>query len=404
MKARICTRLSALMVLLATLALPAAGCGGSMPLVKQREEATAASDDLRAGRFSEAEAKATAAIDRNGHNATARAVRAIARYVATSRRLYGLVLGDRHSRRELDAARLRVALEDAEQRLAAVEDDLAVAAKEPDLALELCLACWSVDWDQDGVVDRRDERLLEIEEDADGKEIPEGDPRRRPTFRFDVGDVHWARAMVSFQRAALDLVLAYRFEDLEHMKGKSDAGLYVVHLHDASRVRDAKRRILEGLDHADRTREAYLAETDDDREWVPSPRQASHPLPLPVDEALYATWREVITDVRSLVQGGEGIDVAELARLAGAKLKVAPHGFVDVGRLLSDPHDLSLSEQALEHAERDPDAALKSLFGEAYVARMKPSGLPRRLLRMSQEIERGEESLGRKVRYLFWLN
>lgn len=404
MTARICTRLSATLVLLATLALPAAGCGGSMPLVKQREEASAASDDLRAGRFSEAEAKATAAIDRNGHNATARVVRAIARYVGTSRRLYGLVFGDRRARRGPDATRLRVALEDAEQRLAAVEEDLAVAATEPSLSLELCLACWSVDWDQDGVVDRRDERLLEIEEDADGKEIPEGDPRRRPTFRFDVGDVHWARAMVSFQRAAIDLVLAYRFEDLEVTKGKSSDGTYVIHLKDASRVRDAKRLILAGLDHADRTREAYLAETDDDREWVPSPRQASHPLPLPVDEALYATWKDVITDVRSLVHGSEGIDVAELARLAGAKLKRAPHGFVDVGRLLSDPHDLSLSEEALEHAERDPDRALKSLFGDAYVAQMKPSGLPRRLLRMSQEIERGEESLGRKLRYLFWLN
>ena len=39
---------------------------------------------------------------------------------------------------------------------------------------------------------------------------------------------------------------------------------------------------------------AYLAETDDDREWVPNPKQQSHPMPLPVDAArigaLERTW------------------------------------------------------------------------------------------------------------------
>ncbi len=395
------------MVLLATLALPGAGCGGSMPLPKQREEATAATDDLRAGRFADAEARSTAAIDRNGRNATARLVRAIARYVQSSQHLYGALFARGRARRDLDGPRLRAELERAEESLARIDEDLAVAAEAPELALELCVACWKVDWDQSGAIEPHDERLLQIEQGADGKELPEGDARRTPTFRFDVGDVHWARAMVSFQRAALDLALAYRFEELviDARGGRGGrSGELVVHLQDASRVRDAKRRLLEGLDHADRTREAYLAETDDDREWVPSPRQASHPLPMPVDEALYATWREVITDVRSLVRGNEGLDVAELVRLSGAHLKVTPSGFVDVGRLLSDPRDLSLSERALDHADRDPDGALKSLFGEAYVARMKASGLPRRLLRMSQEIERGEESLEHKLRYFIWLN
>jgi hypothetical protein len=35
---------------------------------------------------------------------------------------------------------------------------------------------------------------------------------------------------------------------------------------------------------------------------------------------------------------------------------------------------------------------------------MKPSPLPRRLERMKGEVERGDESLERKLRYLLWVN
>jgi hypothetical protein len=38
------------------------------------------------------------------------------------------------------------------------------------------------------------------------------------------------------------------------------------------------------------------------------------------------------------------------------------------------------------------------------VKRMRPSPLPRRLDRMKAEVDRGEESLDRKLRYLFWIN
>ena len=47
---------------------------------------------------------------------------------------------------------------------------------------------------------------------------------------------------------------------------------------------------------------------------------------------------------------------------------------------------------------------LQDIFGNDYVRAMKPSPLVRRLARMSREVEHGEESLERKLRYLFWLN
>jgi len=50
------------------------------------------------------------------------------------------------------------------------------------------------------------------------------------------------------------------------------------------------------------------------------------------------------------------------------------------------------------------EAALDALLDDAYVRDMPRSPLPSRLDRMQREIERGAESMGRKLRYLLWIN
>jgi hypothetical protein len=79
-----------------------------------------------------------------------------------------------------------------------------------------------------------------------------------------------------------------------------------------------------------------------------------------------------------------------------------------VVRGLAAPADTTivLDLRNLRRVEKEelPDDALASLFGEYYVRDAKPSPLPRRLMRMKGEIERDEETFGRKLRYLFWLN
>ena len=54
-----------------------------------------------------------------------------------------------------------------------------------------------------------------------------------------------------------------------------------------------------------------LAEVDDDREWLPNPKQKSHAMPLTVDDALFDTWGGVLSDVRKLLLGQEGLSVAD---------------------------------------------------------------------------------------------
>ncbi|HKE14127.1 MAG TPA: hypothetical protein VKB80_04670 [Kofleriaceae bacterium] len=404
--------------LVTALAVAGVGCSGAPPRGRsgpdRREAAAPAVTALRDGRFADSDRAAARVLAGDPDNSVAAAVRAIARYREIMERLWRdlSAVGAKFDRedRNFDDGAFRAALMRAEAALADVDRDLARAAADPDFSLELCIACWKQDWNGNGRVDEGDQLLFQVEMDADGHDIPEGDPRRSPTFRFDTGDAHWARAMVAFQRAGMNLVAAFRWQEVDKAAASlfsSQPQIVRFPLDDAARVRRARDLILAGLDHADRSRQAYLAESDDEREWLPSPRQVNHPLPLTVDARLYDTWDAVIDDVRRLVRGQEGLDLAEIVRLGAPGLRIRP-GYLDIGRMLSAPRDIVIDLPALEKLDRESaaglEAALRSFFGAYYVDSMRPSPLVGRLARMRAEIDRGEDSFGRKLRYLLWLN
>ncbi|MEW5737595.1 MAG: hypothetical protein AB1938_01650 [Myxococcota bacterium] len=370
---------------------------------------------LQAARFDAATSLSKDALTRHEDNARAAAVLAVSTWrlalhdlatdaltfaasVATS----ALMRGDYVNRDFLDFAVKR-----ADGRLAEVDSALARAEKDPGFSLELCLACWEVDWNRNGEVDERDRRLLQVEVDARGEELPDGDPRRRPTFRFDAADVSWLRAMVSFQRAALAVIQAWDVDLSGLATNRLDS--LRLKLRDAKEAQRAADLILTGLNHARRCRQEVLAETDDDREWLPNPRQESHALPLEVDDALFDTWAGVLDDVEALLRSQRGLSAAEVAQLGDHQWETPPGGFLDVGALLTHPTDLEIQTEELQRARgrqtpQEMEEALRRTFGPAWKDSMPPSQLPSRLLRMRREVDQGQDTLERKLRYLLWLN
>lgn len=387
-------------------------CGGAVKGSSPRRDdpaATAAVATLQASKFADARQQAGAALAANPTGSRAAAVHAIASYQLAGNEMIteiGRVIEGAEKLKAFDHPAGRAAWQKWLDELAVIEKDLTVAAGDPSFSLELCLACWEHDWNRSGAVDERDRRLFEIESDGKGGELPAGDPRRRPTFRFDVGDAEWALAMVSFQRALGELVLAYKWSDLDKLFGDERMPKLTIRLADASRVKRAREYILNGLDHADKCRTAYLAETDDDREWVPNPRQHSHPVPLAVDAKLYETWTAVINDVRRMLRSEEAISLRELARVADDSLgSRVPAGFIDIGRMLGEPKDIELDSSII--FARDPaqmEPFLRGLLGNGYQTNMLPTPLVGRLRAMKEQIERGEDAFDRKLRYLLWLN
>lgn len=391
--------------------------GDYAPTAQSAEPALTA---LRAGDFERVRTATDRVLANQPNHAQAAAARAFARFQGAMHHLRAEAMGvldtaDRQS--GFDHQRMRAALERTAGALALADGDLAIAERDRNFALELCMACWERDWNHSGEVDARERRLFQIEIDGAGRPIPEGDPRRVPTFRFDVGDVMWARAMLSFQQAALELVLAYRWTELNLLLGSMRSlkgGRIAIRLEQPERVARARALILAGLQHAERSRRAYLAETDDDREWVPNPRQRNHPLPLPVDDQLYRVWAGVLGDAERLIAGTEALSVAEIAQLGDDQWRDPPGGYIDVGQMLARPKDIIINMVDLERTWDDPargrkaqvEDTLVSLLGAYYDRRgqRQASSLVRRLARMKSEMERGEDTLERKLRYLLWLN
>jgi hypothetical protein len=69
----------------------------------------------------------------------------------------------------------------------------------------------------------------------------------------------------------------------------------------------------------------------------------------------------------------------------------------------SDIVDLTGKAESI-HRAKNAEAMMSGVFGEYYVRDMPKSGLLGRLDRMKREMDRGEESLERKLHYLFWIN
>ncbi|MBK8180988.1 MAG: hypothetical protein IPK67_19285 [Planctomycetes bacterium] len=60
-----------------------------------------------------------------------------------------------------------------------------------------------------------------------------------------------------------------------------------------------------------------------------------------MDAALYETWAGVVSDVQRLVEGEEGLPIADVFTLAEERTKARP-GYLDIGRMLGHPKDIVL--------------------------------------------------------------
>jgi hypothetical protein len=390
----------------------ACGQPESSPRAPQQRslESASAVAAIREARFADAAHEASAVLARDPKNATAAAIRAITTYQQAASHVFdelGAVMEHAEGLHFFDHERGRAAWIAALAQLDAVDRDLATAAADPSFVLDLCLACWNYDWNHSGEIDERDRKFFELEYDGKGDALPQHDPRRRPTFRFDVGDIDWARAMIAFQRAGIELVLAYRWSELDKLFVRSDGERrLVVALVDAGRVKHAHAMIVQGLALAERCRLEYLAETDNEREWVPNPRQSNHAMPLEVNDALFQKWADVIADVRRLLASEQGLSLQEVgaAVLGDRAGMMMPNAYVDVGRMLREPTDVVIDLRDDHDTPEVFERVLRGILGHGFVSSMSGSPLVGRLRHMKGEVDRGEDTFERKLRYLIWLN
>ncbi len=402
-----------------------------------------AQEHLRAGRLDNALTAAMDALTRSHDDPHANTIVAVLTYrklahdvfiwgqLLTKKRDQPMVaLGEAMLRRvpgsgAMIMAGARATLEGWDKRLADVIGHIEAALGKADGAFGVALTVAQLAFDQNGdqTIDADERALFEAAMDHTGEPIPRGDPRRAPIFRIDLGDLHWALAYLSFQRALLKAALALELKGVDYWQARRARRLSVP-LKDPKLISgDVKSLILRGLTESASARKAYLAETDDDSEWIPNPTQKNHGVPLRVDEALYERWAKLLAGVQALVDGKEALDVDQIA--AALRGAACPEGQgdpflcteektgarIDVGRMFNEPRDLDLDVSGMTRA-KTVSAFLVSAAGVYADSELPPSGVVAELGAVAaqwpeaQKVseEAADRLLAVKLRYLLWLN
>lgn len=205
----------------------------------------------------------------------------------------------------------------------------------------------------------------------------------RFTIVFDAADVQWLRGYCHLLMAAGEIALAHDWEELFHRAGhllfarpdtpyefllRSDEGegrrpfdfarivdfIAAIHLIDLPVTEPG--RMSAALEHLeamiDRSRAMWdliLAETDDEREWIPSPEQTGVLPGVEVDAAMVEQWRRFLDEGQALLTGRMLVPFWRPAEGKGVNLR----------RVFTEPRDFDLvlwvqGTAALPYLEEGP--------------------------------------------------
>jgi hypothetical protein len=83
---------------------------------------------------------------------------------------------------------------------------------------------------------------------------------------------------------------------------------------------------------------------------------------------------------------------------------IVPDAYIDVGAMFEHPSDMVIDTKQRGRTTDSLEEIFHGLLGNGYRDHMEPSPIVARLKKMAGELDRGEDTFDRKLRYLFWLN
>lgn len=207
-----------------------------------------------------------------------------------------------------------------------------ITSKEVKLALHPLQ--FHLDWNQDGVVDKK-ESFGRVAAEYIRWDL--GDKKYQDLLiHFDKADVHWLRGYcnlicglcefilaydqeatwdVTARRAFPSAIVRYDFlmeEDLTadyffSSKSLSDliAGIHNLGmpLVDAEKVKRAHGHLTQALRHSRKMWDQIQSETDNDHEWIPNPTQKSAVTTLRISEQMVETWYQFLNEGEAILKG-----------------------------------------------------------------------------------------------------
>jgi len=278
---------------------------------------------------------------------------------------------------------------DLQTRLVAAEAELAKVDVQADVKLSIDLASIRIDLNGDGQVEDS-ESFAAIFSVANRQRA--GAAARDMQVKFDGGDVPWLRGYCHFLCAVCDVVLAYDHQQMfdlagqwiypKHVSSQPIAGepldieggnggfdreildaIAAIHLADfpvrePQRMASARGHLLAMIRTSRESWMRIQAETDDDQEWLPNPRQTGV-LQIPVTQEMIDGWRGVLVEMEDLLEGRKLVPFwRDHVRFLGPMNPVLQEGRgINLKRFFEEPTEFDLvlfiqGSGALPYVER----------------------------------------------------
>lgn len=263
---------------------------------------------------------------------------------------------------------------DLQNRLIAAEAELAKVDTSADVKLAINLIGVRMDLDGNGTADESED-FSKIFGVVNRRQSDL--PAPQVMIKFDSGDVPWLRGYCHFLCAFCDVLLAY---DHQRMFDHSAHWIYpkavpsrtvgkeplntpdqpssmewdivdavsAIHLIDfpvlePQRMASARQHLLEMIRTSRESWKLILAETDDDQEWLPSPKQTGV-LQIPVTQDFIDGWHGVLVEMEDVLEGRKLVPFwrdYQRFLLGGGKTPERGRG-VNLKRFFEDPTDFDL--------------------------------------------------------------
>jgi hypothetical protein len=261
-------------------------------------------------------------------------------------------------------------------------------------SLQLRPQTWQLDLDGNGNIDPWEAQFFALPNRGNNTSFAlsmpseSTDVQSDTLIKTDASDILWALSYHQFIEGIVAMAQAHSL-NLRDEANRTNKGW--ITLDDKAAWQRAHGLIAQGMTTSLALRESVLAETDNDAEWIPNPKQSNSSFPMVLQQADFDTWKLMLTEAKKLWLGQTLLTPNKLAAgLLGQNARWCENGTgLDIPKLFTtNPPNSMINLQ-------EYSGACSPISGQR----------PASMLPEMVELRRKNTTPGdRMVRYMYWVN